>query len=583
MADNNQNKAELYRQERKERLAKAAKKNAKNIEKKTAVRSAVKKVIAIILVAVIALGCLTGILNYCGIIQRAVQIGYVGNEKLSYSEYTYYYYKVYNQVVQTAGQYSQYGMDYGYDTSLTPAEQTKTTKDEDGNEITWLESIHNQTLDVAQMYLAYYQEAKKKGLTLDESDLASVNSAIEDMRKQADSEGKSGEDDTNVGLSLNAYLRRVYGNGISEGFYKKQLKLETLVQKYYNTMLDEYAETFTAEEVDAKFKEDEDSYLFTDIRLYQFKNEELTAQDGESDDELKARQAKSDATTKANAQAMYDAVTDEASFVAQAKKYNTADDYDANTATLLKSYLKSDSSGGNSLSSVNSDVADWAFNASTKAGDKKLVEDSENGAYYVALMINPKHDVETVSVRHILFKTVDDNNQPLDDDKIKAAKANAEDALEKFKSGEQTEEKFGEYASNLTEDDGSKSTGGLYENVRPGQMVEAFDKWIFDESRKEGDVDIVETTYGYHVMYFVGKDGSYKDNTIRKSLASEKFETYSKSLLEEDEYIIGMGPRRKAYADKQIEKRIARLVANRNANNSTNTGSTNTGSAATAS
>ena len=193
-------------------------------------------------------------------------------------------------------------------------------------------------------------------------------------------------------------------------------------------------------------------------------------------------------------------------------------------------------------------------------------------------MINPKHDVETVSVRHILFKTVDDSNKPLDDDKIKAAKANAEDALEKFKSGEQTEEKFGEYASNLTEDDGSKSTGGLYENVRPGQMVEAFDKWIFDESRKEGDVDIVETTYGYHVMYFVGKDGSYKDNTIRKSLASEKFETYSKSLLEEDEYIVGMGPRRKAYADKQIEKRIARLVASRNANNSKNTGTTATAS-----
>lgn len=573
MADNNQNKAELYRQERKERLAKAAKKNAKNIEKKTAVRSAVKKVIAIVLIAVIALGCLTGILNYCGIIQRAVQIGYVGSEKLSYSEYTYYYYKVYNQIYNTASQYSQYNMDYGYDTSLTPAEQTKTTKDEDGNEITWLEYIHNQTIDVAQMYLAYYQEAKKKGLSLDESDLASVNSTIEELRKQADTAGKNGDEDTNVGLSLNAYLRRMYGNGISEGFYKKQLKLETLVQKYYNTMLDEYAETFTAEEVDAKYKEDEDSYLFTDIRLYQFQNEKLTAQDGESDDELKARQAKSDETTKANAQAMYDAVTDEASFVAQAKKYNTADDYDANTATLLKSYPKSDSSGGNSLSSVNSDIAEWAFNASTKAGDKKLVEDSENGAYYVALMINPKHDVETVSVRHILFKTVDDNNQPLDDDKIKAAKANAEDALEKFKSGEQTEEKFGEYASNLTEDDGSKSKGGLYENVRPGQMVEAFDKWIFDESRKEGDVDIVETTYGYHVMYFVGKDGSYKDNTIRQTLASEKFETYSKSLLDEDEYVVGLGPRRKAYADQQIERRIARLVASQNANNSTNSAS----------
>ncbi len=572
MADNNQNKAEVYRQERKERLAKAAKKNAKNIEKKTAVRSAVKKVVAIVLIAVIALGCLTGILNYCGVIQRAVQIGYVGNEKISYSEYTYYYYKIYNQVYSTAKQYSQYNMDYGYDTSLTPAEQTKTTKDEDGNEITWLEYMHDQTIDVAQMYLAYYQEAKKKGLKLDEADLASIKTAIEDMREQADSAGKSGDEDTNAGLSLNAYLRRMYGNGISEGFYKKQLKLETLVQKYYKTMLDEYAETFTAEEVDAKYKEDEDSYQFVDIRVYQFKNEELTAEDGESDDELKARQAKSDEKTKANANAMYAAITDEKSFVAEAKKYNTAADYDAETETLLKSYPKSDPNGGSALSSLNADLADWAFNKDTKAGDKKLVEDSESGTYYVALLVTPKHDVETVSVRHILFKTVDDDNNPLDDDKIKAAKANAEDALEKFKSGEQTAEKFGEYATNLTEDTGSKSTGGLYENVRPGQMVPEFDKWIFDESRKEGDTDIVETSYGYHVMYFVGKDGSYKDNTIRQSLASEKFENFSKSLLDDEEYEVGLGPRRLKMANKQIEKRIARLVASENAN-SANTAS----------
>ncbi|MBQ7596693.1 MAG: peptidylprolyl isomerase [Clostridia bacterium] len=572
MADNNQNKAEVYRQERKERLAKAAKKNAKNIEKKTAARSAVKKVVAIVLIAAIALGCVAGILNYCGIFHRALQIGYVGDENISYSEYTYYYYKVYNQIYSTAKQYSQYGMDYGYDTSLTPAEQTKTTKDEDGNDITWLEYIHNQTVDVAQMYLAYYQEAKKKGLKLDDADLATIKSTIEDMREQADSAGKSGDEDTNAGLSLNAYLRRMYGNGISEGFYKKQLKVETLVQKYYNTMLDEYAETFTAEEVDKKYNEDKDSYLFVDARVYQFKNEELTAEDGESDDELKARQAKSDETTKANAKAMYDAITNEASFITEAKKYNTAADYDADAETMLKSYPKSDSSGGSSLSSLNSDLADWAFNDSTKAGDKKLVEDSENGAYYVALLVTPKHDVETVSVRHILFKTTDDDNKPLDDEKIKAAKKNAEDALEKFKSGEQTAEKFGEYAANLTEDTGSKSTGGLYENVRPGQMVTEFNDWIFDESRKEGDVDIVETSYGYHVMYFVGKDGSYKDNTIRKSLASEKFETFSKSLLEDEEYEVGLGPRRLKMANEQIEKRIARLVASENAS-SANTAS----------
>ena len=141
MADNNQNKAEQYRQERKERLAKSAKKNAKNIEKKVAVRSTVKKIIAIVVAAVIALGCLTGILSYCGVLQKAMQIGYVGDEKISYAEYLYYYNRALNQVNSAAQYYQYYGYDYGYDTSLSPREQTGTTQDEDGNEVTWLESV----------------------------------------------------------------------------------------------------------------------------------------------------------------------------------------------------------------------------------------------------------------------------------------------------------------------------------------------------------------------------------------------------------------------------------------------------------
>ncbi|MFR8334817.1 MAG: peptidylprolyl isomerase [Oscillospiraceae bacterium] len=49
-----------------------------------------------------------------------------------------------------------------------------------------------------------------------------------------------------------------------------------------------------------------------------------------------------------------------------------------------------------------------------------------------------------------------------------------------------------------------RQRGGLYENVALGQMVEAFNDWIFDTSRKAGDVGIVETDYGCHLMYFVG-------------------------------------------------------------------------------
>ena len=52
-------------------------------------------------------------------------------------------------------------------------------------------------------------------------------------------------------------------------------------------------------------------------------------------------------------------------------------------------------------------------------------------------------------------------------------------------------------------------------------MVEAFENWCYDAARKTGDTDIVETEYGYHVMYFVGdSEMSYRDYQIENALRS---------------------------------------------------------------
>ena len=80
----------------------------------------------------------------------------------------------------------------------------------------------------------------------------------------------------------------------------------------------------------------------------------------------------------------------------------------------------------------------------------------------------------------------------------------AEDTLAEWEAGDKTEESFAALAEQYTEDPGSKSTGGLYENVTPGQMVTAFNDWCFDTSRQPGDTGLVETNYGVHVMYFSG-------------------------------------------------------------------------------
>ncbi len=55
------------------------------------------------------------------------------------------------------------------------------------------------------------------------------------------------------------------------------------------------------------------------------------------------------------------------------------------------------------------------------------------------------------------------------------------------------------------------------------------------------------------------------DNTIRTNLASEDFNAKSEELLHGDEYAAGIGPRRSAYIENKLLEKIAKQVANINA------------------
>ncbi len=125
-----------------------------------------------------------------------------------------------------------------------------------------------------------------------------------------------------------------------------------------------------------------------------------------------------------------------------------------------------------------------------------------------------KDDTSMINVRHILIMPeaveIAEGEAGYEEAVQTAsenAKAKADEIYAAWQAGDQTEESFAALATEHTEDGGSQSTGGLYENVYPGQMVEAFNDWCFDEARAEGDTAIVETEYGYHIMYFVDTVG----------------------------------------------------------------------------
>ena len=134
-----------------------------------------------------------------------------------------------------------------------------------------------------------------------------------------------------------------------------------------------------------------------------------------------------------------------------------------------------------------------------------------------------------IDVRHILIMP-DDLEGDTDEDKQTAAKSLAEEILADYLK-EPTEDRFAALAEEHSVDPGSASNGGLYQAVCEGDMVAEFNDWCFDEARKPGDTGIVQTQYGYHVMYFVG-DGDLLRVTVREDYLNNRMNTWIGEAVE---------------------------------------------------
>ena len=53
--------------------------------------------------------------------------------------------------------------------------------------------------------------------------------------------------------------------------------------------------------------------------------------------------------------------------------------------------------------------------------------------------------------------------------------------------------------------------------------MQAFNDWIFDETRVTGDTGLVKTEFGYHIMYFVKSEAKWI-TAARTNLLSERID-----------------------------------------------------------
>ena len=156
-------------------------------------------------------------------------------------------------------------------------------------------------------------------------------------------------------------------------------------------------------------------------------------------------------------------------------------------------------------------------------------------------------DIGQADIRHILVKAevAEGAEEPTDEAK-EAAKEKAQSILDEFEAGDKTSESFAALANEYSEDPGSNTNGGLYEDVTENtSFFQGFLDWIFADGRKVGDTGLVENTqtnqWGWHVMYLDKVDNPQWKVTADNALRSADMSAWTEELTSGIEAVDGSG------------------------------------------
>jgi len=124
------------------------------------------------------------------------------------------------------------------------------------------------------------------------------------------------------------------------------------------------------------------------------------------------------------------------------------------------------------------------------------------GTYVLGRVVNIKLIPEMVKVRHILVATMQQSQNgqfvPVRDETV--AKNLADSIANAIKAGSNFDTLCLKFS-----DDGTKTTGGIYDSIVTGKMVESFNDYIF--TNPIGSKGVVKTEFGYHYIEILAHKG----------------------------------------------------------------------------
>lgn len=554
-----------YREERKARLAKAAKKNTKKSFKVSSsnMNRKLKRKIQVTVSLVLVLAIAVGICYSVGVFDRMKKIQTVSGDSYSVVEFEYYYNNIHQSVLNEAMQYENYGtgmglMYTGYDCTKLPENQAYPYDDyklADGSAPTWKQYFEYAAIRSLQELHILEDLAEKDGFTVDQATLDAAYASIDELKTQlSETALQSGS-----AQSFGSWLRETYGRGMNEKTLKEIIKRQTIASEYATVLAEKMADEALKDNatLEAEYNKNPDLYNCVDFRVFAISPETAELKSDATTEEKTAAETAAKEDAKKKAETMLGKITDEESFKKLAAEYATKEqkenaDYSLDETTLMKYVGKEDYKSTFGEAAVN-----WLFNKDTKVGDKKVFA-TDAGVQYVFYVVRTAYRDDAtipVDVRHILY-AFDESAKDPEADKA-AKKAAAEATLNAInKSGDKLT-MFLSFCEKDSDDTGSASNGGLIEYVGRGKYVKAFEEWSLDPNRKEGDVGVIETEYGYHVMYFVKRQTAPMWKiTLSQTLASESYTKMIDEAIASDAYKV----KDPAYVTKISEKLYKKIV-----------------------
>ena len=477
----------------------------------------------VILAALVLFAAYVGIsrtISNSGIRERNTVALTIGEHKISNAELNYYFIDSVNQFYS---QYGSYASMLGLDVTKPLTEQVLNGEDR----MTWADDFLESAIEKAKATYALVDDAKANGYTLPEEAIANIDAAIDSMELYATAYGYP---------NVKAYMKGMYGNGTTEESLRNYYEMTELARYYQN----EYQESLTYSDADLRAAEAENygKYSSFNYNYYYLNAFNFVESESENAADYTAEQkAEGARLAEEAAKTLTTGIT-------------TVEEFDAAIAALpinaentsAASYVSTDVP----YNSIFAGYAEWVADESRKAGDMtyaaNTTTDEEgnetiNGYYVVMFGSRNDNTFALANVRHILVSfeggTYNSTTGAYDytDVEKAAAWSEAEAILNEWKSGVATVESFAALA-NEKSDDGDGTTGGLYEDIHPGQMVAAFEDWCFD-AHEVGDTGIVETEYGCHIMFYSGdSETTYRDHLITEELAGNDYNAWYTALTE---------------------------------------------------